>query len=459
MRNPFLFCLIILVGMISERVNGQYVPIQIYDLKVITDSLNEDYLFYRIQEDRQNSNHYRRHVYQLNTATNEEELFLEHYFDNRFGFSYFVGIKDYKLINNDPNKYIGIRRYCDNECSEFIEITDSVDVFGGLFVNMNDLNVESSTDSGFVYVRAYGETVIGRNGGRDWPDVNGSNDFEVPDSSTIDFPLKSISPYNNSLMFGLDSFFEVDSNAFYRSIDKGLTLESLSDSLLPETYSYDSNQNTIYIIDRINAPGFTCTFETCKYGLYKNDFEGSLGNWEQQFIFESQLSIMAHPDISGTIYAWNKDSVAISEDYGETFTTLVNPEEDVTGFTVSENFEYYSTTYNLYKIEQGNSVQLRSIPVSNEGVIEIPAESELLQNYPNPFNPSTTITYKMRKAGIVELKLYDITGRLVMEIVNEYKPVGEHSIELNAGNLSSGTYILRGKLGRLSTFKKITLLK
>ena len=83
----------------------------------------------------------------------------------------------------------------------------------------------------------------------------------------------------------------------------------------------------------------------------------------------------------------------------------------------------------------------------------------LYQNYPNPFNPRTTITYRLNTSGVVELRLYDITGRIVKELVNEYKPLGEHSFTLNAYNLSSGTYILRAILGDKTEIIKITLIK
>jgi len=65
----------------------------------------------------------------------------------------------------------------------------------------------------------------------------------------------------------------------------------------------------------------------------------------------------------------------------------------------------------------------------------------------------------MNKAGIVELKLYDITGGLIQEIVNEYKTTGEYSLEFNASNPSSGTYILVGKLGDVLRANKLTLIK
>lgn len=82
-----------------------------------------------------------------------------------------------------------------------------------------------------------------------------------------------------------------------------------------------------------------------------------------------------------------------------------------------------------------------------------------LSNYPNPFNPSTTVSYSMKEAGTVVLKLYDITGRFVEEIVNEYKSSGEYKIRFDASNLSSGTYFIRGKLGESISTQKITLIK
>ncbi len=100
-----------------------------------------------------------------------------------------------------------------------------------------------------------------------------------------------------------------------------------------------------------------------------------------------------------------------------------------------------------------------SIPTSNFYDQKIPSEFNYIGNYPNPFNPSTTIKYTMTKPGTVQLKLYDITGRLVKEIINESKIAGEHTVELDASDLSSGTYILIGKLGDVLKSQRITLIK
>ncbi len=67
---------------------------------------------------------------------------------------------------------------------------------------------------------------------------------------------------------------------------------------------------------------------------------------------------------------------------------------------------------------------------------------ELYQNYPNPFNPSTILSYNLNKDGFVNLKVYDLFGKEITTLVNEYQKEGKHEIEFDAVkfNLSSGTY-------------------
>lgn len=83
----------------------------------------------------------------------------------------------------------------------------------------------------------------------------------------------------------------------------------------------------------------------------------------------------------------------------------------------------------------------------------------LNQNYPNPFNPSTVINYSVPAAGLVTLKVYDILGREVKELVNEFKNAGNFSVEFNASTLSSGSYFYKLSSGDKVQVKKMTLIK
>lgn len=65
------------------------------------------------------------------------------------------------------------------------------------------------------------------------------------------------------------------------------------------------------------------------------------------------------------------------------------------------------------------------------------------QNYPNPFNPTTRITYQLNKATQVQLSVYDITGREVNRLIDQYQPIGEYNVEWN-GNATSGQKMASG---------------
>jgi hypothetical protein len=96
---------------------------------------------------------------------------------------------------------------------------------------------------------------------------------------------------------------------------------------------------------------------------------------------------------------------------------------------------------------------------------ELPKSFELQQNYPNPFNPSTTIRYSVPSESKVNIKIFNILGELVDELIRNEIQVGVQSIHWNAANLSSGTYILSMEAVALATNqpyksnKKMILLK
>ncbi len=89
----------------------------------------------------------------------------------------------------------------------------------------------------------------------------------------------------------------------------------------------------------------------------------------------------------------------------------------------------------------------------------IPVDFCLFNNYPNPFNPSTTISFKIPWSQMVELKVYDMLGREVAELINEYRQAGSYSTQFNGSHLSSGIYFYKLKAGNFIQTKKLILLK
>ncbi len=90
---------------------------------------------------------------------------------------------------------------------------------------------------------------------------------------------------------------------------------------------------------------------------------------------------------------------------------------------------------------------------------KFPDSYYLYQNYPNPFNPSTIINYQLSKDGLVLLKIYDLLGREIMTLVNEFKSKGKYSVNFNAGALPNGVYFYRLISGNFTQSRKMMLLK
>ncbi len=83
-----------------------------------------------------------------------------------------------------------------------------------------------------------------------------------------------------------------------------------------------------------------------------------------------------------------------------------------------------------------------TVGVESDDIIK-PLEFALSQNYPNPFNPSTKITFTIAERADVTLKIYDVVGREVRTLVNGELNVGEHNVEFNASELTSGVYFYK----------------
>jgi subtilisin-like proprotein convertase family protein len=98
-------------------------------------------------------------------------------------------------------------------------------------------------------------------------------------------------------------------------------------------------------------------------------------------------------------------------------------------------------------------------PVGGIQTIEIPNFYSLSQNYPNPFNPSTSIKFSMPKGDNVKLVIFDILGREVKTLVNEFKNAGSYDVNFDASTLSSGVYFYRLEAGEFTDTKRMLLVK
>jgi hypothetical protein len=90
---------------------------------------------------------------------------------------------------------------------------------------------------------------------------------------------------------------------------------------------------------------------------------------------------------------------------------------------------------------------------------ESPSRFRLFQNYPNPFNPGTSFEFQVPSRELVNISLFDLLGREVAVVVNDYKPPGTYAVSWDASRLPSGVYYYRMTAGGFSETKKMMLMR
>ena len=145
--------------------------------------------------------------------------------------------------------------------------------------------------------------------------------------------------------------------------------------------------------------------------------------------------------------------------------TFYSDSVTITGYTLTNQTRI---RFRLDASDDDDDIYLDEIRVSavSEGLSTIdlansdkPNSYVLAQNYPNPFNPTTIIHFSIPIGSLVSLKVYDLLGREVTELVNEKKQEGDYEFEFNGGNLSSGIYYYRLHAGDFVETKKFVLIK
>ncbi len=96
---------------------------------------------------------------------------------------------------------------------------------------------------------------------------------------------------------------------------------------------------------------------------------------------------------------------------------------------------------------------------------KIPDKYFLSQNYPNPFNPETLIRYQIPEASNVSLKVFDLLGREITTLVDEFKQPGTYEVKLSGDHIErspvipSGVYFYTLRAGNYTSTKKMLLMK
>jgi len=181
-------------------------------------------------------------------------------------------------------------------------------------------------------------------------------------------------------------------------------------------------------------------------------------NWQRFNTAGSQrgAEIEFIPGAPSSVWLGTASGLYFSADSGMTWTRKISTDRiDDVVFPTANTGWALSPTGNLYYT---NSVGVIT-NASQEN--SLPAAFQLYQNYPNPFNPETIIRYQLSKFSFVTLKVYDLLGREITTLINEFKQPGIHNSTFNINNYSlpSGTYFYRLTAGDFSSTQKMVLLK
>jgi hypothetical protein len=130
--------------------------------------------------------------------------------------------------------------------------------------------------------------------------------------------------------------------------------------------------------------------------------------------------------------------------------------DDIYGSFLTADRKLYGTTLTNAGVFKNSNVFPVGITGNNE---LIPDAFSLEQNYPNPFNQSTMFNVQCSMAGIVQVKVFDVLGREVAVLLNEYLNPGKYRINFDAGNLTSGIYFYRLTVNDFSETRKMLLMK
>lgn len=298
-----------------------------------------------------------------------------------------------------------------------------------------------------------------------WNDL----DVEVPTQLTTnpllsDYEVKGT--YNNSYS-GAPPNFLFDQTVYGWNDEKFILVKCII------TNNETVNQPTQAGLDVVQYVDYTWEDDKIFYDLTNNVLT-------QFDIHHVGIKILSEQTTSGQVFKWFDGYEVLDTLYynmmnAGTFTTdtLITDADGGVGILGGEHSTlspsdskkvYFAVSVGSTGTEMLANMQLAQQKYNQLTSVEsdlnnIPSDYVLNQNYPNPFNPNTTIQFSLPKSDFVSLKVYDVLGNQVSDLVNQNLPAGNHKVDFNATNLSSGTYLYRISAGSYTETKKMTLIK
>jgi uncharacterized delta-60 repeat protein len=209
-------------------------------------------------------------------------------------------------------------------------------------------------------------------------------------------------------------------NGQYNGTDKAWDVKIIK-RLCPENLDYPCWKFEVYVTGQSQGNGTGYDFLTVKYDEYGN------------VIWTSRYQSSGNIDDISTV-------LTVRDEFGYLFA----------GGRINNNYGILQIANRLSGLDNHENYVLGN---------NIPDNFNLAQNYPNPFNPSTVISYDLPVNSFVDAAVYDLLGKKISTLVNEYQSAGRYNVTFNPASLPSGTYIYTIKAGNYTSSKKMVLIK
>lgn len=307
-----------------------------------------------------------------------------------------------------------------------------------------------------VYVLSFINQQTGWVGGyQDWAKAvvmrttDGGNSFQLINNSSIGglTRLQFLSESFNGEYYG---YCVIEAGNLYRTTNSGWNWLKVLEG---------NNMDNLFFLNKDS--GWTTTWGIGNSTIVKYTSNGG-ANWITQLDWPEYFSgsiffVDANKGWLGG--GWYK--IFITTDGGNIWGTQNIPTLGAIEVFAVSQLKAWATTpsYNqvlLHTTDGGGTVT----GTGNENISEIPEETLLIRNYPNPFNSITNVKFQIKNSGVVNIKVFDLSGKEVRTLVNEYKPAGIYQVRFDAEGLPSGIYFCRLSVDNaVHTVKKMVIMK
>lgn len=298
----------------------------------------------------------------------------------------------------------------------------------------------------------------------------------VNDSVSFDFNIGS--NVNNNTALAADLKIVMDTTVIYNK--KVYVLVGSGDIVLNDNAensfaNWTSNQGWNLVTTQSNSP--THSFTDSPSGDYQNNADNSMTIVNAVNLNSSSVVFLNFYHKYFTEENYDFGTVEVSKDNGSSWQQVKSYDGESSSWTsVYLNLTPFIEGSSQIKIrfrlksdggvrDDGWYVDDIKLFVYNIGLVgissneQIPGSFRLDQNYPNPFNPSTVISYSLPKNSNVSLKVFDILGNEVAELVKGNQIQGNYSVDFNGANIASGIYFYKLTAGDYVDVKRMMLVK